>query len=125
MYEIKLKRIYEPASAQDGYRILVDRLWPRGVTRARAKVDCWMRGVTPTPALRKWFGHEPAKWTEFKRRYLQELRDNRDAVNELIELVKTHRRVTLLYAARDEEHTHALVLAAHLQRRLRKQPSST
>ena len=119
MYELKLKRIYQPASAQDGYRILVDRLWPRGVTKQRAHVDCWMRDITPTPALRKWFAHDPEKWAEFKRKYLQELRDNRDAVDELIKLVKTHRRMTLLYAAHDEEHTHARVLASHLKRRLR------
>ncbi len=106
---IKLKRAYEKPGRQDGERILVERLWPRGVTKLKAKIDLWMKDVAPSAELRRWFGHDPEKWTEFRRRYLKELKDKGD----LIKLLKSKAKsgtITLIYAARDEEHNSALVL---------------
>jgi len=103
-----LKRAYEPAADADGLRVLVDRLWPRGLDKKHAAIDEWLKDVAPTPGLRKWFGHDPDRWQEFRRRYLAELADNR-AIDGLRKLWPAH-RVTLVYAARDTEHNHALVL---------------
>jgi uncharacterized protein YeaO (DUF488 family) len=109
MGTIKIKRIYEPADKADGARILVDRLWPRGLTKEAAHIDEWMKSVAPAAALRKWFNHETSKWEEFKLRYIKELKQN-DAVKDLLDLVKKSETVTLLYAAHDEQHNQALVL---------------
>lgn len=106
---VKIKRVYEPASESDGQRILVDRLWPRGLSRAKAGVDHWLKEVAPSDELRRWFGHEPEKWPEFERRYRAELKDN-PALAELRELARKG-RITLVYGARDEEHNQAVVLA--------------
>ena len=111
---IKLKRVYEEPSPADGYRVLVERLWPRGLTRERVAVDLWLKDAAPSPDLRKWFGHDPARWDEFQERYLQELREKEDVVRHLRQ--KEHDgTVTLVYAARDEEHNGALVLTGFLQ----------
>lgn len=118
MAKIKLKRVYLPAARSDGYRILVDRVWPRGVTKAKAAVDEWLRDVAPSDALRKWFGHERERWPEFKRRYLKEITANRAAVQKLVASVKAHPNVTLLFGARDEECNQAVVLSIYLKRRL-------
>ena len=107
---LKLKRAYEKPAATDGFRILVDRLWPRGLTKQKAKVDVWLKDVAPSPALRVWFNHDPKKWAAFKRRYTAELRKNKKAVSELRALLKKHKTVTLVYAAKDVEHNDALVL---------------
>lgn len=112
---VKLKRAYEPASASDGRRILVDRLWPRGVSKAKARIDLWLKEVAPSTELRQWFGHDPDKWTEFRRRYKAELKGN-PAVAELAALSR-RRVVTLVYAARDEVHNEAVVLQQMLERR--------
>jgi uncharacterized protein YeaO (DUF488 family) len=108
-HRIKLKRAYLPAAASDGMRILVDRLWPRGVAKSDAAIDLWARDVAPSTALRRWFGHDPARWPEFRRRYAAELRRH---PNELAELRARARRepVTLVFAARDELHNDAVVL---------------
>jgi uncharacterized protein YeaO (DUF488 family) len=106
---IQLKRIYEAASETDGLRILVDRLWPRGMTKKRAAVDLWLKEVAPSTELRKWFGHDPAKWNQFQERYRKELRACKDAIGLLKETSKAG-PITLLYGARDEEHNEALVL---------------
>ena len=106
---IKLKRAYEPAEKDDGFRVLVDRLWPRGVSKEKAKLDLWLKEIAPTTELRKWFGHDPAKWKEFQRRYLGELRQNAEPVKLLQDKAKTD-TVTLIYAARDEEHNEAAVI---------------
>ena len=99
----------------DGYRTLVDRLWPRGLSKKRAAVDEWLREVTPSPALRRWFGHEPARWAEFKRRYFQELRAEPAATAVArLRTLGARQRVTLLYAARDEVHNNAVALREHL-----------
>jgi uncharacterized protein YeaO (DUF488 family) len=106
---IELKRVYEKPSTKDGLRVLVDRLWPRGLTKERAAVDLWIKDVAPSTELRQWFGHDPVKWKEFQVRYRQELNEKRDCLKELKQKSKSH-TVTLLYGARDEEHNEALVL---------------
>lgn len=113
---IRLKRVYEPPSRTDGLRILVDRLWPRGLTKERAAVALWLKEVAPSTELRKWFGHAPAKWKQFQVRYRKELRGKRDALDLLKQKGKGH-TVTLVYAARDERHNEALVLKKILEGR--------
>jgi uncharacterized protein YeaO (DUF488 family) len=105
---IKLKRAYEPPAKSDGQRILVERLWPRGITKEKAKIDLWMKEIAPSPELRKWYAHDIEKWAEFKERYLTELKQNKDQLLRLQELIKEP--VTFIYAAKDEEHNSALVL---------------
>lgn len=117
---IKLKRAYEKASKDDGFRILVDRLWPRGVSKVEAHVDAWLKDVTPSPALRTWFGHDPEKWAEFRRRYTAELTQDSDAVAELRDLVAEKKNVTFVYGAKDTEHTHAIVLRDFIEGDSRK-----
>jgi uncharacterized protein YeaO (DUF488 family) len=111
---IKLKRVYEDPSPNDGVRVLVERLWPRGLSKKRAAVDLWLKEVAPSPELRKWFGHDPARWKQFKERYREELRVKKDAIRLLKQEAKKG-TVTLVYAARDEEHNGALVLKRRLQ----------
>ena len=107
--KINMKRVYERACKEDGFRILVDRLWPRGLTKEKASVDLWLKEIAPSTELRKWFGHDPAKWKGFQKRYLQELKKNQGPVSLLKEKVKKG-IVTLVYGAKDEEHNEALVL---------------
>ena len=111
---IKLKRVYENPSPKDGLRVLVERLWPRGLTKERAAVDLWLKDVAPSPELRKWFGHDPARWEQFQERYRQELREKKDAV-QLLKQKGKEGTVTLVYAARDEDHNGALALKRFLQ----------
>lgn len=111
-----IKRIYEPPARSDGARILIDRIWPRGVSKKKAALDEWFKDIAPSTRLRKWFGHDPARWLEFQRRYRSELKSNRVAVKHLRDRIKKG-RVTLLYAAHDTEHNHAPVLAAYLSGR--------
>jgi uncharacterized protein YeaO (DUF488 family) len=106
---VRLKRAYEPPHADDGARILVDRLWPRGVTKAAASVDRWMKELAPSAELRQWFGHDPARWNEFRRRYAEEIRARPELLDELRALARDG-VVTLVYAARDEAHNDAVVL---------------
>lgn len=106
---LNIKRIYDEALASDGYRILVDRLWPRGLSKDKARVDCWLKEIGPSTALRKWFNHDPALFNEFVARYQAEL-DGSPAFATLRQLVKEHDTVTLLYAAHDTEHNNAVVL---------------
>ena len=110
---IRIKRVYDAPAAEDGRRILVDRLWPRGLTKAAAAIDFWLKDAAPSPGLRAWFGHDPARWLEFRRRYRAELRANPAAVDRLRE-ISAGRHATLVYAARDLDHNHALVLAEYL-----------
>jgi len=111
MAALQIKRIYQPADKSDGKRILVDRLWPRGVKKEVAQLDEWMKAIAPSEALRKWFHQENdrAKWDEFKAKYLLELNDN-PAVDELLDMISKSEIVTLLYAAHDEQHNHARIL---------------
>lgn len=117
MTTVRIRRVYEPASPEDGRRLLVDRLWPRGVSKARADLTAWVRDVAPSAELRQWFGHDPARWEEFQRRYRQELAANPNAVQELVDAAGTG-PVTLVYAARDEQHNEAVVLQRLLHERL-------
>ncbi|HEV3440373.1 MAG TPA: DUF488 domain-containing protein [Gemmata sp.] len=113
---IQVKRVYEKPSRNDGLRILVDRLWPRGLTKERAAVTLWLKDVAPSTELRKWFGHDPAKWKQFQARYRKELREKKDAL-ELLKQKSEEHTVTLLYGARDEEHNEARVLKNVLEGR--------
>lgn len=106
---VRIKRIYEPVEGEDGRRILVDRLWPRGVSKKEAGVDLWLKEIAPSSGLRRWFGHDPAKWSEFRRRYRDELEKNTEAVDELRKQIGKS-PATLLYGAKDAEHNHAVVL---------------
>jgi uncharacterized protein YeaO (DUF488 family) len=110
---LKLKRAYDPPAAADGKRILVDRLWPRGIKKADAAIDEWMKDLAPSTALRKWFGHDPARWPEFRRRYLKELDRHSEQLDRLRALARQG-PVTLVYAAHDEAHNDAVVLREFL-----------
>jgi uncharacterized protein YeaO (DUF488 family) len=111
---IKIKRIYDLASPKDGKRILVDRLWPRGIRKDEAKIDEWLKDIAPSNELRKWFSHDPSKWQEFKKRYEKELKDKSLILKRIRNEVKTG-TITLLYAAKDEEYNNALVLKEILE----------
>jgi uncharacterized protein YeaO (DUF488 family) len=112
---IRLKRAYEAPSKADGERVLVERLWPRGVTKARAAVDLWLKEVAPSPELRKWFGHDREKWEQFERRYWKELQ-GREEVVDLLRCKAQQHTLTFVYAARDEEHNGAVALKAFIER---------
>lgn len=112
---VTIKRIYEAPSPQDGYRILVDRLWPRGIKKEAANIDRWLKEIAPTNELRKWFGHDPVKWTEFQKKYKQELKTN-TAWKELLHLSEQHKKLTILYAAKDKKHNHAVLISKLLNK---------
>lgn len=113
MADIRIKRVYEPATPADGYRVLVDRLWPRGVSKENAHLGEWLKEVGPSDELRKWFNHDPAKYAEFKTRYERELAGNL-AFDQLKTLAGEHSVLTLVYSAHDETHNQAVVLQARL-----------
>jgi uncharacterized protein YeaO (DUF488 family) len=110
---LRIKRVYESSDEADGTRILVDRVWPRGLTKERAAVDVWLKEIAPSPALRKWFGHDPQLWQEFRSRYRAELDLNTAVVGQLLDLM-TKGKVTLLYGAHDVSHNHAFVLSEYM-----------
>lgn len=110
---IKLKRAYDAPETEDGFRILVDRLWPRGVSKDKAKIDLWLKEVAPSTELRKWFNHELPKWPAFHDRYFAELDANGELVDELMKHVH-HQKVTLVYSAKDAEHNQAVALKEYL-----------
>ena len=110
---IVLKRAYEPAAPSDGQRVLVDRLWPRGVSKEKAAIDLWLKGIAPSTALRQWFGHDPALWGEFQQRYRAELDANGEVVGQLRDVIRKG-RTTLVYGAKDEAHNDAVVLADYM-----------
>jgi uncharacterized protein YeaO (DUF488 family) len=114
---IRIKRVYEPAEPQDGPRILVDRLWPRGIGKKELRLDSWYKGVAPSSQLKKWVSHDPARWDEFRRRYFAELDNNLAAWNSLADLARKG-NVTLLYSAKDEEHNNAEALRDYLESKL-------
>ena len=111
---LKTKRVYEDSADSDGFRILTERLWPRGVSKERAQLDQWMKGVAPSHELRKWFDHDPEKWEEFKERYRKELFGS-EYVEELLDIIKKNESVTLIYASKDEEHNSTVLLKAFLE----------
>lgn len=110
---VRLKRVYEPPASDDGTRVLIDRLWPRGMKKANAAVDQWMKEIAPSTELRKWFGHDPDRWPEFRRRYRSEIRQHPAEFKRLRELAQ-HGQLTLVYAAHDAEHNDAVVLRSLL-----------
>lgn len=116
--QITIKRAYESPADEDGVRVLVDRVWPRGVSRDKLKLDAWCKDISPTAELRKWFGHNPAKWDEFRQRYEAELKANTPALDDLREQTGTSKKLTLVYSAKDEEHNQAIVLRDFLTHRL-------
>jgi uncharacterized protein YeaO (DUF488 family) len=113
---VVIKRAYESLSASDGYRVLVDRLWPRGLTKEKLKLDVWMKDLSPSPELRKWFSHDVAKWAEFQKRYRKELQAHPDLIQELKKRSRQG-RVTLVFAAHDEVHNNAALLKKYLEGR--------
>ena len=114
---IDLKRAYDPPAKSDGRRILVDRVWPRGIARDDLQIDAWLKDLAPSTELRKWFGHDPAKWDEFRKRYARELEQRSKAFEELLEKARAG-QVTLIFSARDPAHNNAVALREHLERRL-------
>ena len=116
---VQIKRVYELASSNDGHRVLIDRLWPRGVSRKNAKIDAWIKELSPSAELRQWFGHDPRRFEEFRRRYVEELHDERPRLTALRRRARDG-RITLVYSAHDTEHNDAVVLAEILRRGLPK-----
>ena len=114
--QIELKRAYNPPAPGDGRRVLVDRIWPRGVARDDLRIDAWLTELAPSSGLRKWFGHDPGKWQEFKERYARELDGRPDALAPLLEMAKAG-RLTLVFGAKDTEHNNAVALKEYLERR--------
>jgi uncharacterized protein YeaO (DUF488 family) len=106
---VDIKRVYEKPEKSDGYRILVDRVWPRGMTKEKAAIDLWLKEIAPSTALRKWFGHDPEKWEAFSTRYTAELKANKEVLSGLIQRVKD-KKTTLIYSAKDEDHNQAVVI---------------
>jgi uncharacterized protein YeaO (DUF488 family) len=114
---IQIKRVYDPINNSDGTRLLVERLWPRGVKKASLEIKAWLKDVAPSGELRKWFSHDPAKWNEFRNRYFMELETNPDAWQPIIEAAR-HGTVTLIYSSHDTEHNNAVALEEFLMRHL-------
>jgi uncharacterized protein YeaO (DUF488 family) len=112
---INIKRAYEKPAKTDGLRILVDRLWPRGIPKAAAAIDDWIKDLAPTTELRKWFGHDPALWAQFQKKYQVELKNN-EAIAPFVEKYRDSPQISLIYAGKDEEHTHAIVLREYLKK---------
>ncbi|MEM4198144.1 MAG: DUF488 family protein [Candidatus Caldarchaeum sp.] len=113
---IRVKRVYDNPLPDDGFRILVDRLWPRGLRRDKASIGLWMRDVAPSTSLRKWFGHDPEKWEGFKQRYFKELETKRYLVEKILEKERTYGSVTLLFSAKNVEHNNAVALKEYVER---------
>jgi uncharacterized protein YeaO (DUF488 family) len=113
---LKIKRVYDAVDNSDGFRILVDRLWPRGLSKKKAKIELWLKDVAPSSELRKWFAHDSKKWTEFKRRYFKELADDKSELIGLLRKKTKEGTVTLLYAAKNEEYNNAVALKEYLER---------
>lgn len=112
---LTIKRIYEPVTSKDGFRILIDRIWPRGLSKASASVDLWLKTLAPSTELRQWFGHDPDKWIQFRQRYFSELDGQAEAINQIRKMAK-RRRVTLIYGAKDTLHNNAVALMEYLHR---------
>lgn len=113
---VRIKRVYEPAAKEDGYRVLVDRLWPRGMKKEAAKIDLWMKEIAPSDQLRKSFHHDPMKWPDFQKKYQAELKTKKEWLAQLKKLEKEHGTLTLLFGARDPEHNQAAIIAEALKR---------
>jgi uncharacterized protein YeaO (DUF488 family) len=116
---IDLKRAYDPPAESDGRRILVDRIWPRGIAKADLRIDAWLKDLAPSNSLRTWFGHDPKKWGEFKKRYADEIAQHEDTLEQLVTMAKAG-HVTLVFGAKDTEHNNAVALKEELERRLQR-----
>jgi uncharacterized protein YeaO (DUF488 family) len=116
---LAIKRVYDPFDASDGTRLLVERLWPRGIKKTALKLDAWLKDVAPSHQLRRWFNHDPAKWTEFRRRYFQELNGHPDGLDEILRAARRG-RVTLIYSSRDTEHNNAVALKEYVDAALKR-----
>ena len=114
---IRIKRVYDLPTEEDGFRILVDRLWPRGISKEKAKLDLWMKDIAPSELLRTWFNHEPSKWGEFQKKYKTELSVKKASINQIEQLEKEKGAITLVYSARDTEHNNAVALKSVLERK--------
>lgn len=112
---ILLKRIYDPPGDEDGFRVLVERLWPRGISKEQARLDLWLRDAGASPELRVWYGHDPARWEEFRQRYFDELQGRPEVIAELTGILRDHATVTFLFGARDETHNNAAALKEYLE----------
>ena len=117
MGQVDIKRVYEQAADEDGVRILVDRLWPRGISKERAALSCWLKDVAPSPDLRRWWRHDPDRFEDFARRYRTELDDN-PTLEDLLSIVREHDQTTLVYAAKDPAVNHALILRDYIRQAL-------
>lgn len=115
---IAIKRMYEEPSPKDGYRILVDRIWPRGISKEAAKIDEWLKDIAPSTELRKWFNHEPPKWIEFKKRYFAELKSKEKELEDIYSLLKKH-HITIMYAAKSEEYNNAVALKEYIEKQMK------
>jgi uncharacterized protein YeaO (DUF488 family) len=116
-FSIRIKRVYDFPTEVDGFRILIDRLWPRGMSKEKAKLDLWMKDIAPSEQLRTWFNHEPSKWGEFQKKYKTELSEKQAAIKRLEQLEKEKGLITLIYSAKDTEHNNALALKSILERK--------
>lgn len=116
MKMIKIKRVYEPSADEDGYRILIDRLWSRGLTKEKAGIDLWLKEIAPSDELRKWFSHDPEKWEEFRNRYEKELANKQELLRKIMQLEKEKGVVTLLYSTKETEHNNAVALQGFLKK---------
>lgn len=114
--QLHIKRVYEEPDKEDGERVLIDRLWPRGLTKEKARVDLWLKDIAPSTQLRNWFGHDPVKWAEFKKRYIGEIEKNDHVLMQLEEILKKG-KVTLVYGAKDKDHNDAVVLKEYFEKR--------
>ena len=114
---IKTKRMYQPPAEEDGFRILVDKLWPRGVKKEVARIDLWLKEIAPSDELRKWFSHDPQKWGEFRKRYDKQLGTKQELLHKIKQIEKEKGNITLLYSARDAEHNNAIALLAVLEKK--------
>jgi len=115
---LRIKRVYEEPAKEDGFRVLVDRLWPRGLTKEKAKFDLWLKDIAPSDALRKWYHHDPEKWVEFKRRYFSELKDKKESLD-LIESKAKRGTVTLLFGSKEERFNNAQALKEYFQKKMK------
>ena len=123
MTTVQLKRVYEPSASEDGFRVLVERLWPRGMTKERVKVDLWLKEAGASTGLRKWYGHDPQKWEEFRARYFKELTAHPAIVQQIMQLIQDKGTMTLLYSARDEHHNNAVALKEFLEENIHRGPA--
>jgi uncharacterized protein YeaO (DUF488 family) len=119
---IKVERIYKNPRGNSTFRILVDRLWPRGLSKENTRIDLWQKDIAPSNTLRKWFGHDEKKWDEFKRKYFKELdkKSNSEMVDEIIKMAKEHSSITLLYGAKEERYNNAVALKEYLEKKTKK-----